>query len=97
MPRTSILKYWLACRASTLEFALRSDFRLWLNAVENFFSKLTRQRIRHGGFRSIVDVQSAINAYLTEHNTHPKPFVWTQSADAILAKLDRAPVLSDCV
>jgi hypothetical protein len=87
----------LPVASSTREFPLRFDFRLWLNAVENSFSKLTRWRIRHGGFRSMVDVQSAINAYLTEHNTHPKPFVWIQSADAILAKLDRVPVLSECV
>ena len=32
----------------------------WLNAVENFFSKLTRQRIRRGVFRSIADLQTAI-------------------------------------
>jgi len=69
----------------------------WLNAVENFFSKMTRQRIRRGVFRSIVDLQSAINAYLDEYNAHPKPFVWTQSANAILAKLERVPVLSECV
>jgi hypothetical protein len=62
--------------------------------VENFFSKMTRQRIRRGVFHSIVDLQTAINAYLAEHSASPKPFVWTQSADAILAKLDRCPVLS---
>ena len=66
----------------------------WLNAVENFFSKMTRQRIRRGVFRSIADLQAAINAYLAEHNTRPKPFVWTQPADAILAKIDRLPVAS---
>jgi hypothetical protein len=66
----------------------------WLNAVENFFSKMTRQRIRRGVFRSIVDLQTAINAYLAEHNASPKPFVCTQSAEAILAKLDRLPVTS---
>jgi hypothetical protein len=59
------------------------------DAVENFFSKMTRQRIRRGVFRSIADLQTAINAYLVEHNASPKPFVWTKSADAILAKLDR--------
>ena len=69
----------------------------WLNAVENFFSKMTRQRIRRGVFRSIADLQTAINAYLAEHNANPKPFVWTKSADAILAKLDRLPVSSECV
>ena len=66
----------------------------WLNAVENFFSKMTRQRIHRGVFRSIADLQAAINAYLVEHNASPKPFVWTKSAEAILAKLDRSPVLS---
>jgi len=64
----------------------------WLNAVENFFSKMTRQRIRRGVFRSIADLQAAINAYLVEHNASPKPFVWTKSTEAILAKLDRSPV-----
>ncbi|MGC2201275.1 MAG: IS630 family transposase [Stellaceae bacterium] len=66
----------------------------WLNAVENFFSKMTRQRIRRGVFRSIADLQAAINVYLAEHNVSPKPFVWTQSAEAILAKLDRCPAAS---
>src|SRR5277367_1234418 len=64
----------------------------WLNAVENFFSKMTRQRIRRGVFRSIADLQAAIKAYLAEHNASPKPFVWTKSAKAIPAKLDRCPV-----
>ena len=44
----------------------------WLNAVENFFSKMTRQRIRRGVFCSIVDLQSAINAYLAEHNARER-------------------------
>ena len=69
----------------------------WLNAVENFFSRMTRQRIRRGVFRSIADLQAAINAYLAEHNANPKPFVWTKTAEVILAKLDRLPVSSVCV
>jgi hypothetical protein len=54
---------------------------------------MTRQRIRRGVFRSIADLQ-AINAYLAEHNASPKPLVWTQSAEAIMAKLDRLPLTS---
>ena len=69
----------------------------WLNAVEGFFARLTRRRLQRGVFCSIVDLQAAINAYLAEHNANPKPFVWTKSADAILAKLDRLPVPSECV
>ena len=66
----------------------------WLNAVENFFSVLTRKRIRRGSFHSIVDLQAAIKRYLAEHNAEPKPFVWTASAASILAKLDRLPAPS---
>ena len=36
----------------------------WLNAVENFFSALTRKRIRRGSFHSLVDLQAAIKRYL---------------------------------
>ena len=84
---------WLA-RHPRWTFHFTPTSASWLNAVENFFSKMTRQRIRRGIFRSVVDLQAAINAYLAEHNADPKPFVWTKSAEAILAKLDRCPVPS---
>ena len=60
----------------------------WLNAVETFFSALTRRRIRRGTFSSIVDLQAAINRYLDEHNADPKPFTWTASPPSIMAKLN---------
>src|SRR5262245_18519560 len=84
---------WLA-RHPRWTFHFPPTSASWLNAVENFFSKMTRQRIRRGVFHSIADLQAAIKAYLAEHNAHPKPFVWTQSAEAILAKLDRCPAPS---
>jgi transposase len=61
----------------------------WLNAVETFFSALTRRRIRRGSFHSIVALQAAINRYIAEHNADPKPFTWTKPADQILAKVNR--------
>jgi transposase len=61
----------------------------WLNAVETFFSALTRRRIRRGSFHSIVDLQAAINRYIAAHNEDPKPFSWTRPADQILAKVNR--------
>ena len=84
---------WLA-RHPRWTFHFTPTSASWLNAVENFFSKMTRQRIRRGVFRSIADLQAAIKAYLAEHNASPKPFVWTKSAEVILAKLDRCPVPS---
>ena len=61
----------------------------WLNAVETLFSRLTRRRLKRGVFRSIVELQAAINRFLTETNADPKPFVWTASAAAILEKVAR--------
>jgi transposase len=62
----------------------------WLNAVETFFSAITRRRLRRGVFRSLVDLQAAINRYLAEHNADPKPFVWTATPESIMAKLQQA-------
>ncbi len=81
------VRAWLA-RHPRWTFHFTPTSGSWLNAVEGFFSALTRQRIRRGSFHSIVDLQAAINRYLAEHNAEPKPFVWTASAASILAKLD---------
>jgi len=66
----------------------------WLNAVETFFSALTRRRLKPGVFRSVVDLQAAIHRYTAEHNADPKPFTWTKTPAQILAKVDllNAPV-----
>jgi len=61
----------------------------WINAVEGFFSALTRRRLKRGDFRSVVDLQAAINRYVEEHNENSRPFVWTKPAGAILEKLHR--------
>jgi transposase len=57
----------------------------WLNAVEGFFAKLSKRRLKRGVFRSIVDLQAAINRFLCETNDDPKPFTWTADADKIVA------------
>jgi transposase len=67
----------------------------WINAVEGFFSAVTRRRIRRGVFKSVLDLQDAIARYIREHNRTAKPFVWTKPADAILAKLARLPEPSE--
>ena len=61
----------------------------WLNAVEGFFSALTRRRLKRGVFCSLVDLQAAINRYVAEHNKHPKPFTWTADPDRVLTAIAR--------
>ena len=61
----------------------------WLNAVEGFFAKLTKRRLKRGTFRSITDLQAAINRFLAEYNVEPKPFRWTADPDKIIAAVRR--------
>ena len=59
----------------------------WLNAVEGFFSKLTRQSLKRGVFRSVADLEKAVTRYIAATNRDPKPFIWTATAKAITTKL----------
>ena len=79
---------WLA-RHERWTFHYTPTSASWLNAVEGFFAKLTSRRLKRGVFHSLVDLQTAINRYLAEHNQAPKPFVWTAEPEAILAKVKR--------
>jgi transposase len=69
----------------------------WLNAVEGFFAKLTRRRLKRGVFRSVVDLQIAINRFIAEANGDPKPFVWTADPNAILKAVKRGRQALDSI
>jgi transposase len=69
----------------------------WLNAVEGFFAKLTRRRLKRGVFRSIVDLQAAINRCLKETNSDPKPFTWSADPDKIIAAVRRGRQTLDSI
>jgi transposase len=79
---------WLA-RHPRWTFHFTPTSGSWLNAVDSFFSALTRRRLKRGSFHSIVDLQAAIHRYIAEHNADPKPFTWTKPADQILAMVNR--------
>ena len=50
----------------------------WLNAVESFFAKLTKKRLKRGVFRSLQELKDAIHRFLDDTNADPKPFTWTK-------------------
>ncbi|MEJ7785277.1 MAG: IS630 family transposase, partial [Solirubrobacteraceae bacterium] len=64
---------------------------------ERWFGKLDDKAIRRGIFNSVPDLITAIETYLTANNTEPKPFVWTATADSILAKVRRGRVTLDAI
>ncbi len=61
----------------------------WLNQVERFFAQITERRIRRGSFRSVEELERAIEDYLQTHNSDPRPFVWTKDANLILRKVQK--------
>jgi transposase len=65
----------------------------WLNLVERWFRDITTDRIRRDAFSSVAELQTAIHDYIAHNNKNPQPFVWTQSADAIIAKVNRGKSL----
>ena len=82
------VRAWLA-RHPRWTFHFTPTSASWLNAVEGFFSALTRRRLKRGVFRSIIDLQAAINPYLAEHNQDPRPFTWTADPQRVLAAVSR--------
>jgi len=69
----------------------------WLNLVERWFRELTDKALRRGAFHSVPDLIAAIQTYLDAHNNDPKPFVWTATAEDILAKVARGRVALQAV
>ena len=69
----------------------------WLNAVEGFFAKLAKRRLKRGVFRSVADLQAAINRFIAGHNQEPKPFVWTKDPDQIIAAVRRGHQMLDSI
>jgi transposase len=82
------VRAWLA-RHPRWTFHFTPTSSSWLNAVEGFFAKLTRRRLNHGVFHSIIDLQAAINRFVAEHNESAKPFVWRADPNAIIAARSR--------
>jgi transposase len=79
---------WLA-RHPRWSFHFTPTSASWLNAVEGFFAKLTRRRLKRGVFCSIAELQAAINRFLAETNSDPGPFRWTKDPHKIIAAVKR--------
>jgi transposase len=59
----------------------------WINQIETWFGIITRQSIRRGTFASVKVLIGQIRDYIIHWNTNPRPFVWTATAEEILAKV----------
>jgi hypothetical protein len=87
---------WLS-RHPRVTFHFTPTSASWLNAVAGFFAVLTKRRLRRGAFVGVVDLQAAINRYLADHNTDPKPFRWKADPDKIIAAASRGHQTLDSI
>jgi transposase len=86
--KTAIVRKWFAKRPR-FHVHFTPTYGSWINLVERWFAELTNKRIRRGVFRSVKELETAIREYIEIHNEDPTPFVWTRTADQILASIAR--------
>lgn len=86
--KTPAIKRWLL-RHPRFHLHFTPTGGSWLNLVERWFALLTQKQLRRGVHRSTHELKNAIRAYLEHNNRHPKPFVWTKTADQILDSVAR--------
>ena len=86
--KTALIRKWFAKRPR-FHIHFTPTYGSWINLVERWFAELTNKRIRRGVFRSVKELEAAIREYIDVHNEDPKPFVWTKTADQILASIAR--------
>src|SRR5579872_703391 len=86
--KTALTRKWFAKRPR-FHLHFTPTYGSWINLVERWFAEITNKRIRRGIFRSVKELEAAIREYLDVHNESPTPFVWTKTADQILASIAR--------
>ncbi len=85
---TPEVRRWLK-RHPRFHLHFTPTYSSWLNLIERWFSRLTDEALRRGSHRSTRQLEDAIFAYIEATNDEPKPFIWTKSADEILASVAR--------
>ncbi len=86
--KTPQIQRWLTAHPRfVLHFTPTSSS--WLNLVERWFSELSTKKLRRGAHRSVRQLNTDIRAWIQTWNDHPRPFVWTKTADQILDSIAR--------
>ena len=67
----------------------------WINAIEGFFARLTKRRLKRAVFHPLVSLQEAINRFVAEANTESKHFQWAKDLNTIIAAVRRGHQVLD--
>ena len=86
--KTPLIRTWFAKRPR-FHVRFTPTYGSWLNLVERWFAELTNKQLRRGVHRSVSQLKTAIREFIAAHHAHLKPFIWTKTADEILASMAR--------
>jgi transposase len=84
--KTSTVKRWLTAHPRFLPHFTPTSAS-WLNLVERWFAELTTKKLRRGTHTSVRQLNNDIRAWIDTWNDDPRPYVWTKTADQILASI----------
>jgi transposase len=84
--KTPAIKTWLL-RHPRFQLHFTPTSSSWLNLVERWFAELTNRKLRRSAHRSVAELEADVTAWIQAWNKDPRPFVWTKTADEILANL----------
>jgi transposase len=84
--KTPAIKTWLTAHPR-FHLHFTPTYSSWLNLVERWFAELTNRKLRRSTHHSVKELEADVTAWIEAWNDDPKPFVWTKTADEILANL----------
>jgi transposase len=86
--KTALVRRWFA-RHPRFHPHFTPTYASWFNLVERWFAALETQQLRRGVHNSVRSLEGAIRTFIDASNTPGKPYVWTKTADEILASIAR--------
>ena len=86
--KTPSVRRWLV-RHPRFHLHFTPTYASWINLVERWFAEITQKHIRRGTHKSTKSLVAAIRGFVDGWNDCPRTFVWTKTADDILAALGR--------
>ena len=86
--KTPAVKAWLTAHPR-FHMHFTPTYSSWINQVERFFAYVTADLLQRSDHRTVQALEGDIRNWIKDWNTHPKPFVWTKTAEQILTSLGR--------
>lgn len=86
--KTPLIQKWFAKRPR-FSVHFTPTYTSWISLVERWFAELTTKQLRRGVYGSVAQLKAGIQEFIDAHQEHRTPFVWTKTADDILANIAR--------